>query len=105
VADSKLSLLRAQSDSAISTIRVAFRELPEAGLLESLDGVQAASHLSDGQWELQTSAPDGVKKQLLELALQNNWNIITLQSETRSLEDIFRQLTNPTSTVTTNTSH
>jgi ABC-2 type transport system ATP-binding protein len=105
VADSQLSLLRAQNDSSAGMIRVAFRELPESGLLESLDGVQSVSHLSDGQWELQTSSPDRVKKQLMELALRNNWNIITLQSETRSLEDIFRQLTNPTSTVTTNTSH
>jgi ABC-2 type transport system ATP-binding protein len=105
VADSQLSLLRAQSDSSIGTIRVAFRELPEAALLEGLDGVQNVTLLSDGQWELQTSSPDRVKKQLMELALQNNWNIITLQSETRSLEDVFRQLTNPTSTVTTNTSH
>jgi len=29
----------------------------------------------------------------MELALQNNWNIVSLQSENRSLEDIFRQLT------------
>jgi len=105
VADSQLSLLRAQKDSSAGMIRVAFRELPESGLLESLDGVQSVSQLSDGQWELQTSSPDRVKKQLMELALRNNWNIITLQSETRSLEDIFRQLTNPTSTVTPNTSH
>jgi ABC-2 type transport system ATP-binding protein len=107
VADSKLSLLRAQNNdiSSVATIRVAFRELPESALLEGLDGVQSVMHLSDGQWELQTSSPDRVKKQLMELALQNNWNIITLQSETRSLEDVFRQLTNPTSTVTTNTSH
>lgn len=105
VADSKLSLLRAQNDSSAGTIRVAFRELPESAELEGLDGVLGVSRLADGQWELQTSSPDRVKKQLMELALQNNWNIITLQSETRSLEDVFRQLTNPTSTVTTNTSH
>ena len=105
VADSQLSLLRAQNDSSAGTIRVAFRELPETALLEGLNGVLGVTRLSDGQWELQTSSPDGVKKQLMELALQNNWNIITLQSETRSLEDVFRQLTNPTSTVTTNTSH
>jgi ABC-2 type transport system ATP-binding protein len=105
VADSQLSLLRAQNDSSAGTIRVAFRELPETALLEGLNGVLGVTRLSDGQWELQTSSPDNVKKQLMELALQNNWNIITLQSETRSLEDVFRQLTNPTSTVTTNTSH
>ena len=105
VADSQLSLLRAQNDSSAGTIRVAFRELPETAVLEGLDGVLGVTRLADGQWELQTSSPDSVKKQLMELALQNNWNIITLQSEIRSLEDVFRQLTNPTSTVTTNTSH
>jgi ABC-2 type transport system ATP-binding protein len=105
VADSQLSLLRAQNDSSAGTIRVAFRELPETAQLEGLDGVLGVSRLSDGQWELQTSSPDSVKKQLMALALQNNWNIITLQSETRSLEDVFRQLTSPTSTVTNNTSH
>jgi ABC-2 type transport system ATP-binding protein len=105
VADSQLSLLRAQNDSSAGTIRVAFRELPETAQLEGLDGVLGVSRLSDGQWELQTSSPDSVKKQLMELALRNNWNIITLQSETRSLEDVFRELTNPTSTVRTNTSH
>ena len=47
----------------------------------------------DGAWELNTEAPEEVKKQLLGLALQQNLNIVSLQSENRSLEDIFRQLT------------
>ncbi len=104
VADSKLSLLRAQNGRA-GSIRVSFRESLDASRLEQLKGVLTVTRLATGEWELQTAAPDEVKKQLMELALQNNWNIITLQSETRSLEDVFRQLTNPTSTVTTNTSH
>jgi len=94
VADSQLSLLREQNNVGINTIRVAFRETPEAARLEGLAGVSAVTRLPDGHWELQTAAPDSVKKQLMELALQNNWNIVYLQSETRSLEDIFRQLTN-----------
>jgi ABC-2 type transport system ATP-binding protein len=106
VADSQLSLLRAQMMTLAPVARSGSlsgsRPKPQ---LEGLNGVLGVTRLSDGQWELQTSSPDSVKKQLMELALQNNWNIITLQSETRSLEDVFRQLTNPTSTVTTNTSH
>jgi ABC-2 type transport system ATP-binding protein len=92
VADSQLSLLRAQN-VGINTIRVAFRETPEAARLEGLAGVNAVTGLPDGHWELQTETPDQVKKQLMELALQNNWNIVYLQSETRSLEEVFRQLT------------
>ena len=93
VADSQLSLLRAQHNGGINTIRVAFRETPEAASLEGLAGVNAVTGLPDGHWELQTEEPDRVKKQLMELALQNNWNIVYLQSETRSLEEVFRQLT------------
>jgi ABC-2 type transport system ATP-binding protein len=93
VADSPLSQLRAQN-AATNTIRVVFRETPEPAALEQMTQVSAVTRLPDGQWELQTTAPDGVKKQLMELALQNNWNIVSLQSVNQSLEDIFRQLTN-----------
>ena len=94
VADSKLSVLRTQNGRT-NTIRVSFRESPEPGLLEGLKGVKTVARTDGGEWELETAAPDEVKKQLLELALRNNWNIVNLQSETRSLEDIFRHLTNP----------
>jgi ABC-2 type transport system ATP-binding protein len=93
VADSPLSRLRAQN-AGTNTIRVTFRETPEAAALEQLTHVNAVSRMPDGHWELQTAEPDEVKKQLMELALQNNWNIVSLQSENRSLEEIFRHLTN-----------
>ncbi|HXD76856.1 MAG TPA: gliding motility-associated ABC transporter ATP-binding subunit GldA [Puia sp.] len=93
VADSPLGRLREQN-AGTNTIRVVFREMPEAAVLEGLDGVSAVTRFPDDHWELQTQSPDEVKKQLMELALQNNWNIVSLQSENRSLEDIFRTLTN-----------
>jgi len=93
VADSPLSRLREQNSGA-GTIRVTFRETPGTVALEELAHVSSIRQMPDGHWELQTAAPEKVKKQLMELALQNNWNIVSLQSEKRSLEDIFRQLTN-----------
>ncbi len=85
VADSPLSQLRAQN-AGTNAVHVVFRENPEATTLEQLDHVNGVTRMPDGQWELQTAAPDEVKKQLMELALQNNWNIVSLQSENRSLE-------------------
>jgi ABC-2 type transport system ATP-binding protein len=93
VADSPLSRLRALN-AGTNTIRVTFRETPGTGVLEELAHVSAVSQMPDGQWELQTAAPDEVKKQLMEMALRYNWNIVSLQSENRSLEEIFRHLTN-----------
>src|SRR6185437_16186378 len=85
VADSSLTRLRQESSNA-NTIRVAFREAIEPAKLQALKGVNAAGRLTEYEWELQTTSPDEVKKQLLELALQNNWNIVSLQSENQSLE-------------------
>ena len=93
VADGSISQLRTESSEA-GIIRVAFREELEAGNLQSIIGVSALRQVSAGEWELQTEEPDEVKKQLLQLALQNKWNIVSLQSENKSLEDIFRSLTN-----------
>ena len=93
VADSQLSQLR-QENSRKSVIRVAFKESPEPRQLEQIPGVSGLDRLSPVEWELQAEDPDAVKKLLLQLALQNNWNIVSLQSENQSLEEIFRTLTN-----------
>jgi ABC-2 type transport system ATP-binding protein len=93
VADSTLGALRQQGNNGNTTIRVGFRESLEPAKLEALNRVERVSRLNENEWELQTAAPDEVKKQLLELALENNWNILTLQSENQSLETIFRSLT------------
>jgi ABC-2 type transport system ATP-binding protein len=92
VADSSLSRLRKEGSGA-GSIRVAFREELEPVTFERLRGVDSVGRLSREEWELQTREPDEVKKQLMELALQNNWNIVSLQSENQSLEAIFRSLT------------
>jgi ABC-2 type transport system ATP-binding protein len=92
VADSTLGKLR-QEGSGAGVIRVAFREKIETAQLQNLSGVKTLTRYSDQEWLLETGEPDSVKKQLLELALQNNWNIVSLQSENQSLETIFRSLT------------
>ena len=91
VADDRLSKLRSQNSS--NSVKVSFKEPLETKQLEDLRNVKAVHQLSPREWELQTDEPDAVKKQLLELALQNNLNIVSLQSENQSLEDIFRHLT------------
>jgi ABC-2 type transport system ATP-binding protein len=44
-------------------------------------------------FKLTTSNPESVRKQLMELSLKHNLNIVSLQSETQSLEEVFRDLT------------
>ena len=91
IADSPLDKLRLERRS--NSVRVAFKEELAPNQLASLKGVTAVRKLSAQEWELQAEEEADVKKQLLGLALQNNWNIVSLQSENQSLEAIFRSLT------------
>jgi ABC-2 type transport system ATP-binding protein len=45
-------------------------------------------------YRIQTIDAEGLRKQLLQLSIDNNLNIVSLQTESNTLEDIFRNLTN-----------
>lgn len=93
VANDKLSNLRQQVTSN-NLLRVTFREPLEAAWLERLSSVQTANKISTHEWELVCTNPKDAQRQVMELALQENLNIISLQSGGQSLEDVFRSLTN-----------
>jgi ABC-2 type transport system ATP-binding protein len=44
-------------------------------------------------WSIETEEPERVRKELLQLSLQHNLNIVSLQDESQSLEEVFRTLT------------
>jgi gliding motility-associated transport system ATP-binding protein len=92
VADDKLSELRKKS-SGDSTIKVSFKESLEAEWLKRLKAVKFVNKINANEWELVTTDPNEVKRQLLELSLQQNLNIVSLQSGGQTLEDVFRSLT------------
>src|ERR1044072_3622454 len=95
VANDKLSNLSQQVTNN-NLLRVTFKEPLEAAWLERLNSVQTVNKLSTHEWELVCTDANEAKRQLLELALQHNLNIISLQSGGQSLEDVFRSLTNTT---------
>ncbi|MEO6611528.1 MAG: gliding motility-associated ABC transporter ATP-binding subunit GldA [Chitinophagaceae bacterium] len=93
VADDKLSnLQRGQKDNHV--VIVQFREAVAKSILENIKGVSKVEELQTKNYKLQTDNPDIVKKQLLEIAVQQNLDIVSLQSESQSLESIFKNLTN-----------
>lgn len=98
VADDKLSQLQ-MSSRENHTILVQFKEPVEISWLEKINGSMRVDAIeqSGGSpvYRIQTAQPEYVRKQILELALQHNLNIVSLQSESQRLEDIFRTLTNP----------
>ena len=91
VADDQLRNLAIRDSS--KKLRVAFRESPEPSWLESLPSVISAIKKEDNTWILDTRDTDALNKQLMELALQRNLNIVSLQTESLNLEEVFRSLT------------
>jgi ABC-2 type transport system ATP-binding protein len=92
VANDKLSSLRSQADNN-NVMRVTFKEALEAEWLQRLTSVQSVNKINTSEWELICSDVTDAKRQLLELALQHNLNIVSLQTGGQSLEDVFRSLT------------
>ncbi len=100
VADDKLSNLQ-KVNQENHTVVVQFKEAVDKRLLEEMKEVMAVEQFettasASPGFKLQTGNPEVVRKQILELALQHNLNIVSLQSESQSLEDVFRSLTQKT---------
>jgi ABC-2 type transport system ATP-binding protein len=95
VANDTLSVLRSQSQNN-NAIRVTFKETIEALLLQGLNGVQVVNRINTNEWELVSANANDTKRLLLELSLQHNLNIVSLQSGEQSLEEVFRSLTGNT---------
>lgn len=91
VADDSLANLRRHSDGQV--VKVSFQESVAKSLLEKLPAALSVSQPGPNDWLLATTDPDQLKKQILELSLQHNLNVVSLQSENQSLEEVFRALT------------
>jgi ABC-2 type transport system ATP-binding protein len=92
VADDSVKNLQKNS-SGKSMVNVTFREAVNLQDLQNMTDVDSVSQLSIFNFQLSTLNPESVRKQLLQLSIENNWNIVSLQNETGSLEDIFKTLT------------
>ena len=90
VADDQLGALigKKQSDNLV----VELKETIEESVFEGITGF---TRINANTWKFNTNDADSLKRKILELSLQQNLNIVSLQTESNnSLEDVFRNLTN-----------
>lgn len=91
VADDKIENLQ-QVDNQ-STLIVALETTIDQSLFNKVKGIDRIENLGGNRWKLHTANPDELRKAVMQWALNNDINISSLQSETQSLEDVFRTAT------------
>lgn len=74
-------------------LKVGFEESLEQEWLRRLPIVESVEKTNDGFWLLSGSDMETLRRQVLQLAAEQNLNISSLQTTGGSLEDIFRSLT------------
>src|SRR5688572_3490333 len=92
VADDKLSVLQKAGDKQQS-VSVEFKEDVPIEWFKKIPGVTSVKNVHHSMFNIQCSNAETVKKQILQLAMDKNLNIVSLQSREQSLEDVFRSLT------------
>jgi ABC-2 type transport system ATP-binding protein len=92
VADDRLADLQKRSSTNI--VRVTFKESLEQEWINRLPAVRSSNKIDSYSWAIETQDPERVRRELVQLSLQHDLNIVSLQSENQSLEQVFRSLTN-----------
>ncbi|RYD55198.1 MAG: gliding motility-associated ABC transporter ATP-binding subunit GldA [Sphingobacteriales bacterium] len=92
VADDSIDRLQ-QGSKGQNTLVVTFENRVDEKLLKQLKNVSKTESLGNNRWKLYTAKPEELRKEVMQMALQNDLNISAMQAETQSLEDVFRSLT------------
>jgi ABC-2 type transport system ATP-binding protein len=87
------TVVNLQQRSKANSIKVSFKEALEPEWLNRMKGIQSINKLDTYTWQIETADENSIRKQILSLAMEHNLNIVSLQTEGGSLEEIFRSLT------------
>jgi len=91
VADDQLSNLR-KSNPSQQLVIVEFKENVDISLLKEFD-VTRVNSTNGSAFHIKGPDLEGVKKQLLQFSIDHHLNIVSLQSQSQSLESVFKALT------------
>lgn len=99
VADDSIKNLQ-RSSSGKQYVTVEFKETIDIEILKKLTAAidvkyiqQSPKESGQAIFNIQCSDADSVRKQLLQLSIDHNLNIVSLQNETQDLESVFKSLT------------
>lgn len=90
VADNKAKDL--QKNSTVQTVYVEFEDNISKAQLQKIPHVRKVEQVKDG-WLLETIEKVDLRRIIAKHATENNWLTLTLKIEEKSLEEVFKELT------------
>ncbi len=90
VADNPREALSSSQES--QTVYVEFDGVINASLLKKTPGIKTSKSVDNG-WLLEGDGSTDVRKIVAQLAQEQGWLVLTLRSERKSLEEVFKELT------------
>jgi ABC-2 type transport system ATP-binding protein len=84
---SRLSLMKKQ------LVTVEFDTDPGREELMGIPGAEKVERLKEKFWTIESSSADDVRAGVFEFAVKNNFTVLSMQKEEKSLESIFQELT------------
>jgi len=74
-------------------ISVEFKEKIVSSLFSGFKDCISIKEISQNKFNFETNNAESIRKQIMELCLGNNLNIVSLNSESHNLESVFKSLT------------
>lgn len=91
VADNLASNLQVASDTQV--VFAEFEGNVSKSLLQKIPGVSKVEKVSDQTFLIESESIDDLRKMVAQFAQQNNLLVLTLRTEEKSLEEVFKNLT------------
>ncbi len=85
--------IEATRGHGVGTITLGLRRPPEASALAGIVGVAQVNALGDGRFRIAHAADADPREALADAAARGNWGLYELSAQTRTLEEIFVELT------------
>jgi ABC-2 type transport system ATP-binding protein len=92
VADDSISHLQKASASH-NVLVVSFEVAVDTALFKELKQLESYEQAGNNSWKLVAKETDALRKEVMQWALKHDINVNSMQAQTETLEDVFRNLT------------
>lgn len=81
------------AETRFDAVQIRLRNEPESAALGTIPGVSSVQHLGEGRYRLACADQSDPRTAISEAAVKNGWGLLELRAVSKSLEEIFVELT------------